>query len=94
MNHLPPSSGQSKLFGRQQPMIKGNEEKRKVGDALEAEVAVPLKHWYLSTKLRGIKSQKMVILIAPTMLMLYFTLVIFLTLLHFTIESVFLIVGE
>lgn len=58
-------------------MIKENEEKRKVGDALEAEVTVPLKHWYLSTKLHGIESQKMVILIVPTMLMLYFTLVFF-----------------
>jgi len=55
-------------------MIKGNEEKRKAGATLEVEVAVPLKHWYLSTKLHGIQSQKMVSLIVPIMRILYFML--------------------
>jgi len=55
-------------------MIKGNEDKRKAGATLEVEVAVPLKHWYLSTKLHGILSQKMVSLIVPIMRILYFML--------------------
>jgi len=60
-------------------MIKGNEEKRKAGATLEVEVAVPLKHWYLSTKLHGIQSQKMVSLIVPTVHILYFMLFIYLS---------------
>jgi len=60
-------------------MIKGNEEKRKAGATLEVEVAVPLKHWYLSTKLHGVQSQ-MVSLIVPTMHILYFMLFVYILL--------------